>query len=352
MEFNCCRLLFRKKKLFPKGKGSSLMISGFQCECHGFFSGQVGETSVTSYRLFEAGVHREGWFTNDDLVAQTKDVIPLARFLHPDCVILFAFDNSMTHHKRAPDGLQVSDLLPLKDNGKNAPIMRNSTFINRYGEVVPQCMVTATGNSKGIKRILNERGLWRIGMTLECPACKDEIPLTDRRAFYVDEFGGPIFQDDHSRFTDQCCARGCLRRQPDFAAQKEWLREVIEEAGCMMIFYPKFHCEFNFIELTWGYMKSHLRRHCTFNFRELKVKIDELLRPGGIPLDKIQSFARFCFRFMDGYRKGLSGPILDYTLKKCKKHRSIPDDIVARVQGDNGEFAKYAASKQRLRIIQ
>ena len=44
--------------------------------------------------------------------------------------------------------------------------------------------------------------------------------------------------------------------------------------------------------------------------------------------------------------------VLDYTLKKCKKHRSIPDDIVARVQGDNGEFAKYAASKQRLRIIQ
>ena len=49
---------------------------------------------------------------------------------------------------------------------------------------------------------------------------------------------------------------------------------------------------------------------------------------------------------MDDYRKGLSGPILDYTLKKCKKHRSIPDDIIARVQGEDGEFAKHTASKQ------
>ena len=142
------------------------MVSGFQCECHGFFSGQVNGNYVTSYRLFEAGINRDGWFTNDDLVAQTKDIIPLAKVLHPECDILFAFDNSMTHHKRAPDGLQVSDLLPLKDNGKNAPLMRDTTFVNRFGEIVPQSMVTAAGRSKGIKTILEERGLWRPGMNL------------------------------------------------------------------------------------------------------------------------------------------------------------------------------------------
>ena len=78
-------------------------------------------------------------------------------------------------------------------------------------------------------------------------------------------------------------------------------------------------------------MKSYLRRHCTFSYRELRenfLKIEELLRPDGIPLEKTQNFARFCYRFMDGYQKGLSGPSLDYTLKKCKKHRSIPDTVV------------------------
>jgi hypothetical protein len=318
------------------------MISGFQCECHGFFSGQVDGKEVKSYKLFEAGIQRDGWFTNDDLVAQTKELIPLVKLLHPDCDILFAFDNSMTHHKRAPNGLQVSELWPLKDNGKNAPLMRDTAFVNRNNEIVFQSMVTETGGSKGIKRVLTERGLWRHGMTLDCPACKDKIPLADRPVVYAD-----TYEPNHWMLTDQCCARECLRRQPDFVAQKEWLREVIEDAGCLIIYYPKFHCEFNFIELTWGYMKAYLRRNCAFNYRQLVEQIEELLSPDGISLEKTQNFARFCYRFMDGYRKGLSGPILDYTLKKCKKHRSIPNDIIERVQGENGEYAKYVASKQR-----
>ena len=48
---------------------------------------------------------------------------------------------------------------------------------------------------------------------------------------------------------------------------------------------------------------------------------------------------------MDGYRKGLSGPILDYTLKKCKKHRSIPNDIIERVQGENGDASGDGSPK-------
>ena len=82
-----------------------------------------------SYQLFEAGIQRDGWFTNDDLVAQTKGIIPLAKILHPYCDILFAFDNSMTHHKQSPNGLQVSDHWPLKDNGKNAPLMRDTVLL-------------------------------------------------------------------------------------------------------------------------------------------------------------------------------------------------------------------------------
>jgi hypothetical protein len=40
-----------------------------------------------------------------------------------------------------------------------------------------------------------------------------------------------------------------LRKQPDFAAQKEWLREVVEEFDFEVLYYPKYHCELNFIEL-------------------------------------------------------------------------------------------------------
>ena len=337
--------ILRKKKIFPKGKGSSIMASGFQCECHGFFGGIIDGKELKSYKLFEAGTNRDGWFTNDDLVAQLADLIPLMKSLHPECDILVAFDNYMTHHKRAPDGLEVHDFLPLKDNGKNAPLMRNTSFVNAVGETIEQTMMTAQGKQKGIKTILSERGLWDNRMRLECHACMNKIPLNKRRDYYVDDFGEPLYDDDHMMFTDSCCARGCLRRQPDFAAQKEWLREVLEKAGLLVIYYPKYHCEFNFIELTWGYIKSWLCRNCTFNYADLKEKVTRLLEPGGIETERVQNFARFCFRFMDGYRKGLTGPILDYTLKKCKSHRCIPDSLVAQVMGPDGAFAKYQENK-------
>ena len=72
-----------------------------------------------------------------------------------------------------------------------------------------------------------------------------------------------------------------------------------------------------------------------------------MIQPGGIAIDRIRNFARFCYRFMDGYRKGLSGPILDYTLKKCKSHRSIPDSIVEKVMGPEGDFALYEARRKK-----
>jgi hypothetical protein len=47
----------RKNMLLPKARGTSIMVSGFCCECHGFFR----KGSVKSYTLCEAGIAREGW---------------------------------------------------------------------------------------------------------------------------------------------------------------------------------------------------------------------------------------------------------------------------------------------------
>jgi transposase len=73
--------------------------------------------------------------------------------------------------------------------------------------------------------------------------------------------------------TSQCCARHCISVEPDFAAQKEWLREVIEEKGHKILFLPKYHCELNYIENVWGYMKAYLRRSCEYNFDTLEDKV-------------------------------------------------------------------------------
>ena len=128
------------------------MVSGFQCQCHGFFNGLINDKVVSSYQLFEAGINRDGWFTNEDLVNQIKELGPLIKKIHPDCDIVIAFDNSMTHHKKAPNGLDVPSTLPLKDNGKNAPLMRDTTFIHAVtNEEMIQTMTTAQKGQKGIR---------------------------------------------------------------------------------------------------------------------------------------------------------------------------------------------------------
>ena len=45
--------------------------------------------------VFLAGKNREGWFTNDDLVAQLEKVMPLIEKLHQNKQLVFAFDNSI-----------------------------------------------------------------------------------------------------------------------------------------------------------------------------------------------------------------------------------------------------------------
>ncbi len=93
-----------------------------------------------------------------------------------------------------------------------------------------------------------------------------------------------------------------------------------------MMFFPKFHCELNFIEIVWGYLKASLRKHCTFNFKDLKLRLPATLRL--IPTTFFKRAHRHCLRFMSGYRRGLEGPLLDYIVKKYKNHRAISDNMV------------------------
>ena len=78
-----------------------------------------------------------------------------------------------------------------------------------------------------------------------------------------------------------------LSEQPDLKNQMEMLEEVIQRhPNCKLIFFPKYHCELNYIEVVWGYLKSKLRRECTFSFPDLCAKIDAELT--SIPLKFIR----------------------------------------------------------------
>jgi hypothetical protein len=114
--------------------------------------------------------------------------------------------------------------------------VRTTTFGN---ENTPQDLYfpadhpSMSGWFKGMEIIIKERGLWPQNRSLnaQCEGFKCEAGKTD------------------------CCCRRLLFTQPDFINQKSHLEELITSRGHICDFYPKYHCELNFIEQYWGAAK-------------------------------------------------------------------------------------------------
>ena len=88
---------------------------------------------------------------------------------------------------------------------------------------------------KGMEAIICERGLW----------------LADGLLTQCTNFHCPPGRTD-------CCCQRLLFMQPDFQDQKSLLQEHIERSGHLCDFYPKYHCELNFIEQILGSCKASI----------------------------------------------------------------------------------------------
>jgi hypothetical protein len=90
-----------------------------------------------------------------------------------------------------------------------------------------------SGWFKGMEIIIRKCRLWPTwGLAAQCP-----------------NFHCPPNRTD-------CCCQWLLFFQPDFTNQKSHLQEFIESHGHLVDFYPKYHCELNFIEQYWGAAKA------------------------------------------------------------------------------------------------
>lgn len=290
------------RPLRPKGQGRSIMVSEFLCECHGpmkLDESQIAENpSLPSETrtIIVPGKQQDGYWTTADLINQVKTkAMPIFKILHPGSDALFLFDNSQNHRSLPPDALRASSL-NLSDGGKNVKKQRPGWFLDTEGNRVIQLMLRPDDIQKGVRTILQERGLWNTSLKL-------------------------------------AEARELLSNQPDFRSQRSWLEETLgSQEGFLLDFYPKFHCEFNFIELYWGAAKAYARRRCDYTYRGLQSVLPDSL--DSVSVQKIRRFARKCFRYMDAYRivdnngtRRLTPQQVEFAVKKFRKHRSIPLSI-------------------------
>lgn len=317
-----------KMPLRKKGNGRSIMVSEFLSEACGRLQLSEEEKKIHSNIPTEArcyltpGKNHEGYWTVENLLEQIKNkAIPIFETKFPGAIAVFAFDNSTNHAAYAKNAL-VAERMNLGPGGKQ-PIMRPTTFVNTNGQQKDQEMVfeedypdpDMRGKPKGIKRVLEERGLWKEGLNLDCQMCKNRKMSAD--SVRID-----------------CCLRKIMASQPDFVVQKSAIVELIEGAGHICIFYPKFHCELNFIEMYWGAAKCYARNYCDYTWTGLQETVPRAL--DSVNIITIRKFARKSWRYMELYREGLTGKLAEYACKKFKSHRRIPkNELILFVKESN-----------------
>lgn len=202
------------------------------------------------------------------------------------------------------------------------------------------------GQPKGMHRILLERGMLKRNMIGDCKECKQSksrkahvVGLTEEETDRIDEDEEVDTEDDDDRPAD-CCMRRALGMQQDFKDEKSLLEkasshaqhgslmdidvnlsQIIEEAGDVCHFLPKFHPELNPIEYYWGWSKNYFRERSTGNFAKAKDLVQEALN--ACPLLTIRRFFRRAFRYASVYRLGATGLAAEFAVRKFKSHRHV-----------------------------
>ena len=67
-----------------------------------------------------------------------------------------------------------------------------------------------------------------------------------------------------------------MEDEEDFANERSLLEIGITARGHECIFYPKFHCELNYIEFFWGAVKRYTRENCNYSF----VDLEDMIKAG------------------------------------------------------------------------
>jgi hypothetical protein len=266
---------------FDKGRGKCIMVSEYltpggnlqlPVDATDLPLDSDGDQFRECTEIVECTDGRSYW-KSEDVVNQLRNLaLPLFEKAYPGYQALFYFDNATNHAAYAPDALRA-ELMNLGPGGKQ-PVIRNG--FNPLTQS-PQNMQDMNGIPKGMKQILQERGLWRAGLLTQC---KIENPNKAAKSKRINNPECLRPREEGQELS--CCARAILSGQADFKASRSQIEEIVEQAGHLVIFYPKFHPELNWIEYYWGACKYFARRHCNYSFiglREIVPKALESVSP-------------------------------------------------------------------------
>ena len=228
----------------------------------------------------------------EQLKDQLKDAIDIFEYLHPGAVGVWVFDCSSAHEGLASDTLNVNNM-NVHPGGKQTLMhntivpLTNPAPDDRENDTCgqPQTMVypldhpdpNLAGKAKGMAAVVREREsvykrlIKEVGSEKKvigkCGQCRKSAAKNDaERRVAMAEMAGQEDALDDADFNEAtevveepqnkwCCLYRVLSLQDDFVNEKPEIQHYLEGRGHVCLFYPKFHCEINPIEMLWGWMK-------------------------------------------------------------------------------------------------
>ena len=281
--------------LLPKSQGGRVMVADFIDEYNGFLrlTDEEFERGKTQYGpdleqearpyIIMYGGNADGYWNGDKLFFQVQDayLISLVKYPRDRYDVVWQFDHSTGNAKMAPWCLVAHHMNV--SLGGSQPKMRDTVW---GPEKVPQKMVLEDGRAKGLKLVLEERGISTAGM---------------KRQDMVDR----------------------LANEEDFRAESCQAVMFLRSKGDCARLLPKFHGELNSIERVWGQGKRETRAMCDYFMTGLRSAIRPAL--DSLSLDLIRKYFRKSRDYARAYAWGTAiGSEMASMLKKYKSHRRIP----------------------------
>ena len=98
---------------------------------------------------------------------------------------------------------------------------------------------------------------------------------------------------------------------------------MVEAENHSVLFYPKFHCELNFIERFWCAAKYYTRENCGYTLADLRLTIPEAFR--SVSYSSIHKYYLHCVRTIEAYKEGLAYGTAAFAQRMQKNHRQVSD---------------------------